>query len=305
MKYPTCFLIKVSVFGLVLQMPGLFAHSQSTPIPTSPGRENVFNNHLWITFNHDSRFSERWSAHVEGHWRRAELGNSWQQLLLRPALNFHLNPNAILSVGYSFYRNYPYEERAFRYAFNEHHAYEQLQLAQPVGLFRFSHRLRFEQRFIETYNPDAEGNFTLKSSNRYLNRFRYRFMATLPLSKPTLEANTLFISAYDELFLTFGDDSRIDALQQNRISALLGWQLDNSGSSIQLGYLYQTIMFPREPIANPSGVGGLTDDLVENNRTIHLILTLNLDFRSGKAFVPWIPKGPRTIKTSDIRSRTD
>ncbi len=267
-----------------------------TAVPQTPGRENVFNNHLWVTYLGDHKVAERWSLHTEGHWRRAELGKTWQQLLLRPAVNFHLNPDLVFTAGYSFYKNYPYEEGAFRFVFNEHHAWEQVQLGHGWGRLKLSHRYRLEQRFIETFGRNLPDSVRGPKRSRYLNRFRYRLGATVPITGEKMEKNTLFASAYDEVFLTFGDDSRIDAIQQNRISALLGWQFDDKGSSLQLGFLYQSIMFPRTPIVNSTGTSGLTDDLIENNRTIHLIFTWNLDFRRREGFVPWLPRGERKIK---------
>lgn len=283
--------------GILLAMGSQASYGQ-TAIAQTPGRETVFNNHVWLSFFHNSRLSDRWSFQFEGHARRADLGAAWQQYMVRPYMNFHLNPDIIFTAGYAFYVNVPYEEKAFQHPFNEHHAWEQVQLSHAFDRLVITHRYRLEQRFLDTYyQPDPANDPTwVKGNRRYLNRFRYKLNFTVPFNHEKMEKGTFFATAADEVFLTFGDDSRLDGIQQNRATAMLGWQFDRVGSNIQLGFLYQTLQFNRVPQANPAGAGGLTDDLIENNRTLHLQLTLNIDWRGKKGFVPWLPRGSRRIK---------
>src|SRR5690349_8237775 len=66
------------------------------------------NTHLWSTYLGDHRLSERWSIHTEAHVRRANTGADPQQLLFRPAINYHLHPDVLVSLGYSYYYNHRY-----------------------------------------------------------------------------------------------------------------------------------------------------------------------------------------------------
>ena len=223
------------------------------------------NNNLWITYLGDHRISKHWSFHTEAHWRRAELGQRWQQLLLRPAVNYHLNDKVMLTLGYSYYTTYSYGDYPLRFATPEHHMYEQVQWKESLGRLLVQHRYRLEQRYVAVMVPGSDGNGVL-DHYRYLNRFRYRLLLTFPLSKPQLAKDVWFASAYDEIFLTFGDAARTDGIQQNRISALIGYQLDGKGSSIQMGYLHQNLNRP-------------DINLMEANHTLHFIFTYNLDFR--------------------------
>ncbi|MEI9814379.1 MAG: DUF2490 domain-containing protein [Acidobacteriota bacterium] len=50
----------------------------------------------------------KWGVHLEGQWRRTDLGLKWQQLLLRPGVNYQLTKNILLTGGYGFVESYPY-----------------------------------------------------------------------------------------------------------------------------------------------------------------------------------------------------
>jgi hypothetical protein len=237
-------------------------------------RELDHNTHVWVTHIGDHRLSERWGFHTEGHLRRANTGADPQQLLLRPAINYHLHPDVLLSVGYSYYYNYRYGQYPIRAENWEHNVYQQVQLTQRFGKLALSYRFRLEQRFLAQLNAVADDpEDHVFDRYNYQSRFRLRVMATWPLGKhQKVEAKTWFLSAYDEFFFNFGDDRRIDHMQQNRLSGLLGYQWNKHGN-VQLGYLQQIIQRPGAALGR---------DLHEMNRTLHLILTYNLDFRKPK-----------------------
>lgn len=231
------------------------------------------NANLWISHWGDQRVHERWSFHTEAHWRRAELGVIWQQLLLRPAVNFHLNDQVLFTQGYSYYYNYQFGDYPIRFQNWEHHLYQQVQLNQPLGRLKLQHRFRMEERFIANMKPSvedpAEGVF---DAYNYQSRFRYRVWLIVPLNSdsPTVPGS-LSVNFYDEVFLNFGDSQRLDYIQQNRVSALLGYQV-NKPFSVLLGYLYQTIQ-------RPGAANGA--DLIELNSTLHLALVYHMDLRKS------------------------
>jgi hypothetical protein len=239
------------------------------------------NSHLWISFLGDHRFNDHWSFHTEVHFRQAELGAMPQQLLLRPAINFHLNPDVMFTLGYSYYHNYPYGPHPIKVDNWENHIFQQAQFTTHLGKITLQHRFRMEERFIATHKaePAAASGYTFDKYT-YQSRFRVRLMATMPLGDHAkVEPKAWFVSAYDELFLNFGDNYRLDYMNQNRISGLLGYQYNKEGN-IQVGYLLHTLQRPG---------AASSADLVEMNSTLHLILTYNLDFRKPKAPVPAEP----------------
>lgn len=234
-------------------------------------RATDHNSHLWISALGDHRILERWSIHTEAHVRQTEMGARPQQLLLRPAINFHVGADLVFTAGYSYYRNYRYGAHPIKTGTWEHNVYQQMQIASRLGKVTLQHRFRLEQRFLAvmTTDPSRETGYAFDRYD-YQSRFRARFMATLPLgAHAKLEAGTYFLSAYDEVFLNFGDEYRLDFMNQNRISGLLGFQF-NAVGSFQIGYLLQTLQ-------RPGAASGA--DLVEANSTLHILFTCNLDFR--------------------------
>jgi hypothetical protein len=247
-------------------------------LPVAAQRVTEPQQHLWASHWGDQRFHDRWSVHTEGHWRRANLGSDWQQLLLRPAINFHLNDQVLLTQGYSYYFNYAYGEHPITYQNWEHHLYQQIQLSgQAIGRARLQHRFRMEERFIAKMRP-AEDDPTQGELERYTyqSRFRYRVWLTVPLGHEKVEPGVLSFNFYDEVFLNFGDSQRLDHINQNRISALLGCQV-NEPFTLLAGYLYQTIQ-------RPGAASGA--DLIELNSTIHLALVYNADLRKPRTVAP-------------------
>jgi hypothetical protein len=101
---------------------------------------------------------------------------------------------------------------------------------------------------------------------------------TLPLGNhEKVEPGVFSANFYDEVFLNFGDSQRLDHIHQNRISALLGYQV-NKQLNILAGYLYQSIQ-------RPGAAAG--SDLIELNSTAHIALVYNLDLRRKE--VPAVP----------------
>jgi len=257
-----------SILPRTLLLPALFmaasAHAQTQRI-TDP------NNNLWISHWGDHHVSEHWSFHTEAHWRRADMGENWQQLLVRPAVNYHLNDQVMFTLGYSYYQNYPYGEHPIKFPNWEHHLYQQVQLNQSIGRVRIAHRFRMEERFIARMTL-SESDPTVGVFDRYVyqSRFRYRVWLTLPLGKHDKVVPGVFTAnLYDELFLNFGDSQRLDFMNQNRISALLGYQV-NKPLNVMLGYMLQNLQ-------RPGAASGA--DLMEVNSTVHLVLVYNLDLR--------------------------
>ena len=249
----------------------LLAHALNaqTPRITDP------NSNLWVSHWGDQRLHDRWSLHTELHWRRADLGVNWQQLLVRPAVNFHLNDQVLFTLGYSYYFNYQYGDHPIPFQNWEHHLYQQVQLTQPIGRVKFQHRFRMEERFIAQLTPSSSDPSTGEFDRyTYQSRFRYRVWLTVPLGDhQNVEPGVWSFNLYDEVFLNFGDDHRMDYIHQNRLSGLIAYQVSKP-FSILAGYLYQTIQ-------RPGAAQGA--DLMELNSTIHLALLYNADLRRTKA----------------------
>lgn len=184
------------------------------------------NAHAWFMYFGDHAFGKsRFGAHLEGQWRRANLGLTWQQLLLRPALNFQLHPKVMLTGGYGFIETYRYGDFPARERFSEHRAFEQAQITQRFLGLDWQNRLRLEQRHILGY------------AARYENRFRYMLRTNIPLP---WDDHRYYVGVYDEVFYNFGRNVARNVFDQNRAYIALGRHLGHQ-TRLELGFMEQTV----------------------------------------------------------------
>ncbi|MEX0361005.1 MAG: DUF2490 domain-containing protein, partial [Allomuricauda sp.] len=158
----------------------------------------------------------RFSIHTEAQFRFYETVSNFNQMLLRTGLNYHIDKNAIATLGYGYittdgtFEEFPNETNS-----KEHRIFQQFILKNKVWEFLFEHRYRLEQRFLD---------FGDRTDTQH--RGRYRIQMTLPLT------DTFFLNFYDELFINLQDD----LFGQNRLYGALGIHV-TSNSSVQVGYL--------------------------------------------------------------------
>lgn len=178
-----------------------------------PGEDDLG---AWYMYFGTNKVSERFSIHTEAQFRYYETTSNFNQLLLRTGVNYHINPDAIATVGYGFINtDNTFGNFAFETDTNEHRIFEQFILKNKVWEFLFEHRYRLEQRFLDMGN----GNVTE-------HRARYRFQLTLPLT------DTFYLNFYDELFINLQDE----LFGQNRLYGAVGINITEN-SSLQLGYM--------------------------------------------------------------------
>ena len=102
----------------------------------------------------------------------------------------------------------------------EFRIWEQFTLNNGYNHLNIEHRYRLEQRWI---------------NNNFKPRIRYRINPTLAINHTSIVPQTLFVSAFDELFLGNGNPH----LERNRSYMGLGYQFSNS-FTVQMGYINQT-----------------------------------------------------------------
>jgi hypothetical protein len=227
----------------------------------------VTQTNAWFMYFGNHRINEKFGLHTEYQFRRSDFATDWQQSLMRIGLDYYLPNKAMATAGYGWIVSFPYGEYPIAVEITEHRIWEQFVLNQNIGRFYFNHRYRLEQRFIENASLDANGEKVVDGYN-FRQRARYRFLVTVPITRKTLEDNTLFFAAYDEPFLGFGKGIQKNILDQNRLYFALGWRFDKD-FNVQLGYLNQRVI-------KSDGVR------IENNNTFQLGVTYNLDLRESK-----------------------
>lgn len=223
--------------------------------------------HGWYMYFGNHKLTDKISLHTEYQWRRNDIITNWQQSLSRIGIDYKLSPNVMVTGGYGFIVTFPYGDQPIKHKAHEHRIWEQMIITQSSGRFFFNHRFRLEQRYLENRLDNGDGTSS-KDGYTYRNRARYRFLVNFPLNKSSMEKGTVFLSAYDEVFLQFGPNFGINYLDQNRLYGSVGYMF-SSNANFQIGYLNHFVI-------KSNGLDA------ENNHTFQLSLSYNFDFRKKK-----------------------
>ncbi len=172
---------------------------------------------FWGMYFGTNRVSDKFSIHTEAQFRFYEVGSNFNQLLLRTGVNYDISEKAMVTLGYGYISTDPtFTEPPGEENIVENRIYQQFVLRNSVGKFKFSHRYRIEQRFID--NP-LTGKVTE-------HRARYFLRVTYPLGP------LWFLTAYDEIFINLQEP----LFGQNRLYGAVGYKASKN-VSVQLGYL--------------------------------------------------------------------
>jgi hypothetical protein len=201
-------------------------------ILTAADRVLDHNFHGWYSYFGDHPLGDsKWGVHVEGQFRRHNGITQWQQLLLRPGVNYQLTNNLLLTAGYAFVRSNTYSEYAAPAPVTkEHRIWEQAWFRYRTGPVGWSTRLRFENRFIG--GPGARPG---ESRYTYENRFRGWQQVKIPVSR------SMYFTAYDEVWFYVKPFQSNSAFDQNRAYAAMGFDLKRS-LRLEVGYMNQALL---------------------------------------------------------------
>ncbi|GAB3588167.1 DUF2490 domain-containing protein [Hymenobacter daeguensis] len=202
---------------LLLLASCLAAHGQGGGAPVG-----------WLKLSADLPLRNRWSLYseVESRQGNAQLGG---QQLGRVGLRLHVAPSFSLTTGYVLAANDCGPANAPKAP--EHRFYQEVMLTDVSGPVRASHRLRAEERWLR---PTPEAAF------RFAPRLRYQLRLVLPLhAGGRLPVGGIYAVAADEVFAGLGVHSRSSFLEENRLSAGLGYRASRR-TTVELAYLHQS-----------------------------------------------------------------
>jgi hypothetical protein len=220
-------------FSLVLSFQAVFAQSGD--------RETVTQSIQWFSLVSNLKLTKRLSVLVEGQFRQVTDFDP-QQYQIRTALDVKLNEHfSVTPLGYVYTWNYRYGKQPAAFANNEHRMWQQVFFKHGLSKLRLDHRLRLEERFIERHSLSSDGTIMDEGYSTHQTRLRYRLMARLPLNNSAIEPGTYFLSAYDEIFFSWGDFVTYHDLDQNRLFTGLGYQFDKR-LTLQGGFICQMIV---------------------------------------------------------------
>jgi len=199
---------KTVVLILILVLP-MFAMSQDS---------NLGN---WLIYIGNKEINSKWNIHNEIQYRNYNVVGDLEQLLLRTGIGYNLsenNNNILLGYGYILSENYigDTDDKA---SVNEHRIFQQFTTKQSLGKIGFSHRYRFEQRFVDE-------DFKM--------RFRYFLGIKIPLQYKEEGKNPLYLSLYNEIFL----NTKSSVFDRNRVFGGLGYTFSDN-LRMELGYMNQ------------------------------------------------------------------
>lgn len=175
----------------------------------------------WMLYFGNKKIDNKWNWHHEVQYRNYNAIGDLEQLLLRTGIGYNLtenNNNVLLGYGYILSQNYtsiPDE----KININEHRIFQQFITRQSISRVKVQHRYRFEQRFVED-------NFKM--------RFRYFLALNLPLNNTDMIDKTVYLSAYNEIFL----NHKANVFDRNRLYGGVGFKL-NKLARFEIGYMNQ------------------------------------------------------------------
>jgi len=214
----------------------LLAAAASVLIQAQAADLEDHNAHVWLSYIGDHPVAgSPWGAHLEAQVRRSELGDGWQQLLIRPGVNYALNERVAFSAGYCFVETHRYGDYPALDDFPEHRIWEQVTVSVPWLGLTWANRFRLEQRYIGELRPVPTGGLAV-GNYRYENRFRYLLRTTVPLGA----SGNYYLVAWDEVFINFGSEVKGNTFDQNRAFVGLGRKLGKH-FKVEAGFMEQTI----------------------------------------------------------------
>jgi hypothetical protein len=172
------------------------------------------------------KINEKWSVYTELQERSIEDFNKPDYYEIKGGVGYNFNKKNQAFIGLGRYANYTDS----KISKEEFRIWLQYTYSTNLNKLKIDNRFRAEKRFF--HNP-------ISNTNSNDERYRYRLTATYPLNNDKLEPKTLYINAYDEVFM--GPEDQL--FKRNRIFGGFGYVFTNYLSS-NLGYMWQRELSP-------------------------------------------------------------
>jgi hypothetical protein len=183
----------------------------------------------WFIYFGHARLSPEWGVWAESQYRNYNFAGDLEQFFVRSAITYDfVGTGAQAALGYGFFRTENYigatdEKRGF----NENRIYQQLITNQRFGRLYMTHRYRLEERFL---------------LDDFRIRFRYFLGLNLCLNKPERTTGTVYLSAYNELFI----NAESPVFDRDRVYGAVGYVL-SPHLRAETGLMYQLFENRRRP----------------------------------------------------------
>jgi hypothetical protein len=205
------------VFVLVMMLLTKETSAQSRQVITQPTQ--------WFMITSNIKLSNRVGFTFDAQFRFSQSFEGMQHFV-RNGLDIYVNKKfSFVPLGYMYVWNYRYGELPSRFADNEHRLWQQLSYKHAAGKWRFNHRLRLEQRFLQSHSLSTTGEEIDNGYNIFRNRIRYRLVVQFPLQGSSIQPKSFFAGGMNESFYSWGKDVSTYEIDQNRFFVGVGYQI--------------------------------------------------------------------------------
>jgi hypothetical protein len=226
--------ISLSLAGLAL---GVIAPLAAQAAP----RVTRSSSGLWAQFYGNYLVASRWALLAGAQLRRADFVSEAEQIWLQLGLAYDATKGGGVTVGagYIYLHTYPFGAFPVATDFPEHRAWQQLGITTGLGRVGLQQRFQLEQRWVASKVTRPDGREVVEDWV-FSWRARSLFKATVPFRKRPIGNGDLYAAFVDEVFVAFGSNVGTNLFNQNRASALLGWQVGH-GVRVETGYMNQIV----------------------------------------------------------------
>lgn len=171
-----------------------------------------------------------WGIQGDIQYRNWNLGGDLEQLLLRGGLTYRpQNAKIKFTLGYGNITTGAFGTESDA-TVSESRIYQEALFPVQFGKrFYTNHRFRYEQRFVEDQD--------------FRTRYRYNLFLNVALNKTSMEANTIYLALYNEIFINgqrnIGNSVSVEVFDRNRAYAAIGYIL-KQGIKVQGGIMKQS-----------------------------------------------------------------
>ena len=228
------------------------------PRIASAQRQTYSNTNAWFQISGDVALNERWAVLFDASNRRSGPIEQTMANFVRAGLAYEVNDNVRVAVGGNYSKSYPYGEIPAAYPVPEWRIWEQVQLHHSIGKVDLTHRYRLEQRKRGLRSdPDVDDTDVWARSGR----FRYQVKGTLPLRGESVEPGEPYLSASNEIFISYGENVQYNVFDQDRAQFIFGYRM-NRNWRVETGFMEHVVF-------KSNGID------VEHNHTLTFGLTFN------------------------------
>lgn len=184
-----------------------------------------YSDQYWLQYYGQLQFSPKWSLLGDGGIRMKKAFQEKAATLGRIGIQYKIGEQVTTALGGAYFSQYT-NDKINR---EEWRSWQEILIKHNLNRFFTTHRFRLEERYFHSLSTGKD-NFNF--------RMRYKFNVTFPLNHKSIQANTIYLVAADEIFINFGNEITYNFFDQNRLIGGAGYKI-NDNYSVSLSYVFQ------------------------------------------------------------------